>query len=76
MEQLMALGVVPRHPDSATIAFAALKEELAKEKAARQTTQVEDETHTRAMGDLKISADIFQPSKNRLSIWTTRSLMG
>jgi VIT1/CCC1 family predicted Fe2+/Mn2+ transporter len=59
MEQLMALGVVPGDPDSATKAFIALKEELVKEKAARQIARAEVETLTRAVGDLKILANRF-----------------
>jgi VIT1/CCC1 family predicted Fe2+/Mn2+ transporter len=55
----MALGVVPGDPDSATKAFIALKEELVKEKAARQIARAEVETLTRTVGDLKILANRF-----------------
>jgi VIT1/CCC1 family predicted Fe2+/Mn2+ transporter len=55
----MALGVVPGDPDSATKAFIALKEELVKEKAARQMARAEVETLTRVVGDLKILANRF-----------------
>jgi hypothetical protein len=34
MDQLMALGIIPGDPDSAAKAFADLRDELAKEKAA------------------------------------------
>jgi hypothetical protein len=34
MDQLMALGIIPGDPDSAVKAFADLRDELAKEKAA------------------------------------------
>jgi hypothetical protein len=35
-DQLMGLGIVPSNPDSATKAFADLKAELDKEKAAQK----------------------------------------
>jgi hypothetical protein len=38
MEHLMALGMVPGDLDSTAKAFANLKVELEKEKAARETT--------------------------------------
>jgi hypothetical protein len=59
MEQLMALGVVPRDPDSATRAFAILKVELAKEKAAWEMAQTKVKTLIQAVRDLKISANRF-----------------
>jgi hypothetical protein len=59
MEQLMALGVVPGDPDSATKAFANLKAELHKEKAAWETTQIEVDTLTRAVKDFKITTNKF-----------------
>jgi hypothetical protein len=37
-EELMALGVVPDDPNSATKAFTDLKLELDKEKATRETS--------------------------------------
>jgi chromosome segregation ATPase len=59
MEQLMTLVVVPGDPNSAAKAFAALKEELVKEKGAQETAQTKVETLTWVVGDLKISADRF-----------------
>jgi chromosome segregation ATPase len=59
MEQLSTLGMIPRDPDSTAKAFADLKEELAKEKAARETAQTEVETLTHTNGDLKISVSTF-----------------
>jgi ABC-type enterochelin transport system substrate-binding protein len=59
VEQLPTLGVSLRNLNSAAKAIADLKEELAKEKAARETTQTEVETLTRAVGNLKISVDRF-----------------
>jgi hypothetical protein len=58
-EQHMALGVVPSVPDSAAKAFADLKAELDKEKAARETAQTEVDMLTWVVKDLKISADKF-----------------
>jgi glutamine synthetase type III len=55
----MALGIVPGDTDSATNAFADLKAELDKEKAARITGQVTIDVLTRAVKDLKISTDRF-----------------
>jgi chromosome segregation ATPase len=57
MDQLMGLGVIPGDPDSATKAFADLRDELAKEKAAREMAQVEVDTLTRTVESLKIIAD-------------------
>jgi hypothetical protein len=59
MEQLMALGMVPGDPDSSAKAFAGLRTELAKEKAAWEKAQIDLETLTWVVGDLKISADRF-----------------
>jgi hypothetical protein len=44
--------MIPGNLDSIAKAFANLKEELAREKAARETAQAEVETLTRAVGDL------------------------
>jgi hypothetical protein len=55
----VALGIVPDDPDSAAKAFVDLKTELDKEKAARIATQIEIDVLTRAVKDLKISADRF-----------------
>jgi chromosome segregation ATPase len=59
VEQLIALGIVPGDQDSTTKAFADLKVELEKEKAARDIAQIEIDTLTRAIKDLKIFADNF-----------------
>jgi hypothetical protein len=59
MDQLMALDIVPSDPDSATKAFANMKTELDKEKAARKAPQIEVDTLTRAIKDLKIYANKF-----------------
>jgi predicted nucleic acid-binding Zn-ribbon protein len=58
-DQLMVLNIVHSDPDSATKAFANLKAELDKEKAARITGQVEIDVLTRVVKNLKISADRF-----------------
>jgi hypothetical protein len=58
-DQLMALGVIPGAPGSEAKAFANLKVDLDKEKAARVTTQIEADVLSRAVWDLKISADRF-----------------
>jgi hypothetical protein len=55
----MALGIVPGDPDSATKAFVDLKTELDKEKAGQVAAQIEINVLTRAVKDLKISADRF-----------------
>jgi predicted nucleic acid-binding Zn-ribbon protein len=55
----MVLNIVHSDPDSATKAFANLKAELDKEKAARITGQVEIDVLTRVVKNLKISADRF-----------------
>jgi hypothetical protein len=59
MGQLMVRGVVPGDPDSAAKAFTDLKAELEKEKAARETSQIQVNTLTRAVEGLKISPDKF-----------------
>jgi hypothetical protein len=55
----MALGIVPGNPDSAAKAFTDLKIELDKEKAAQIAGQIKINVLTRALRDLKISADMF-----------------
>jgi chromosome segregation ATPase len=55
----MALSIVPGDPDLVTKAFADLKTELDKERAARIASQVEIDVLTRAVQDLKISMDRF-----------------
>jgi hypothetical protein len=58
-DQLIALGIVPGDIDSATKAFADLKTELDNEKAVSKAAQIEVDTLSRAVKDLKISADKF-----------------
>jgi chromosome segregation ATPase len=55
----MPLGIVPGDPNSATKAFAGLKIELDKENAAQKAAQIEVNTLTRAVKDLKIFTDKF-----------------
>jgi chromosome segregation ATPase len=55
----MALNIVPVDQDSAAKAFADLKAELAKEKAAGETVQIEITTLTRAIEGMKITTDKF-----------------
>jgi hypothetical protein len=55
----MAVGIVPGDPDSATKSFADLKIELDKGKAARIPGHIEIDVLTRAIKDLKLSADLF-----------------
>jgi chromosome segregation ATPase len=55
----MALGIVPGESDSATTAFADLKIELDKEKAVRKAAQIEVDTLSRVVRDLKTSAEKF-----------------
>jgi hypothetical protein len=59
MDQLMTLGIIPGDPDSATKAFADLKIEPDKEKAAWKAAQIEVDTLFWAVNDLKISTDKF-----------------
>jgi hypothetical protein len=59
MEQLSALGVILGNPNSTAKAFTNLKEELAREKAAQATVQIEVEMITQAVNDIKISAGKF-----------------
>jgi hypothetical protein len=55
----MALSIIPGAPGSAAKAFVELKADLDEQKAARLTTQIEVDMLTRAVRDLKISADRF-----------------
>jgi hypothetical protein len=55
----VALGVVSGDPDSAAKAIAYLKDELAKEKAAREIAHIEVGTLTWAIESLKILANNF-----------------
>jgi hypothetical protein len=55
----MVLGIIPGAPDSAAKGFVALKVDLDEEKATRVTAQIEVVVLTRAVRDLKISADRF-----------------
>jgi hypothetical protein len=55
----MDLGLVLGDPNSATKAFANLKVQLEKEKAARESAQIEVDTLTRAIKSLKTLADNF-----------------
>jgi peptidoglycan hydrolase CwlO-like protein len=55
----MALGIVPGDPELAAKAFADLKTELDKKKVAQKAAQIEVDMLTRAVKDLKISADKF-----------------
>jgi hypothetical protein len=58
-DQLIALGIPPGDTDSATKNFADLKTELDNEKAVSKAAQIEVDTLSRAVKDLKISADKF-----------------
>jgi predicted nucleic acid-binding Zn-ribbon protein len=58
-DQLLALGIIPGAPDSEAKALANLKVDLDEEKAARVTAQVEVDVLSRAVHDLKVSADRF-----------------
>jgi hypothetical protein len=55
----MALDIVPGDPNSAANAFIDLKKELVKETAVREVAEIKVKTLTRAIGDLKISANRF-----------------
>jgi hypothetical protein len=55
----VALGIIPGASDSTTNAFADLKVDLDKEKAARLVAQIEVDVLTQAVRDLKIFADRF-----------------
>jgi hypothetical protein len=58
-EQLLALGVIPSAPDSEAKSLANLKADLDKEKATRVVAQVEADVISRAVCDLKVTADKF-----------------
>jgi hypothetical protein len=55
----MTLGIIPGAPDSTSKAFADMKADLDEEKATRLAAQVEVDVLSRAIKDLKISADRF-----------------
>jgi hypothetical protein len=55
----MALGIVPSDPNLAAKDFVDLKTELDKVKAAQITAHIKINVLTRAVKDLKISADRF-----------------
>jgi predicted nucleic acid-binding Zn-ribbon protein len=55
----MALGIIPGALGSAAKAFTDQKVDLDEEKVARLTTQIKVNALTRAVRDLKISADKF-----------------
>jgi hypothetical protein len=55
----MALSIFPGDPDSVAKAFTDLKIEQDKEKVAQKIAQIEVDTLTWAIKDLKISADKF-----------------
>jgi hypothetical protein len=55
----MSLGIVLSDPDSTAKAFIDLKTELDKEKAAQIIAWIEIDVLTRAVKDLKLSADRF-----------------
>jgi septal ring factor EnvC (AmiA/AmiB activator) len=57
MEQFAALNVEPGKQDSAVESIAALKQELAEEKLAREKAQTDAETLTRAVEEMKKTAD-------------------
>jgi uncharacterized coiled-coil protein SlyX len=55
----MALGIVPGDLDTTAKAFANMKVELEREKAAQEMAHAEVDTLTQAVKDLKIFADKF-----------------
>jgi predicted nucleic acid-binding Zn-ribbon protein len=57
--QLLALGVILSAPSSEAKVFANLKADLDEEKAARVTAQAEADVLSRAVCDLKVSANSF-----------------
>jgi hypothetical protein len=59
MAQHTTLGIELGNQDSAAKSFAALKNELAKEKAAREKAQADAETLAWAVTDLKKALDQF-----------------
>jgi hypothetical protein len=58
-DQLLALGVILGAPGSKAKAHVDLKVDLDEEKAAWVTAQVEADILSRAVHDLKVSADRF-----------------
>jgi hypothetical protein len=56
-DQLMALGIVPGDPNSATKSFADLKAKLDKEKAFLKAAQIKVDMLVWVVKDLKILAD-------------------
>jgi hypothetical protein len=68
--------MIPGATNSAMNAIANLKEELDKEKVAWFEAQVKVDVLTRAVKDLKISADRMPPRslllRTRLAIWKAR----
>jgi hypothetical protein len=59
IDQLLALGVIPCALGSEAKAPADLKADLDEEKAARVAAQVEADVLSRAVRDLKVSANRF-----------------
>jgi thiamine pyrophosphokinase len=57
MDQLIALSVEPGDQDSTTKSIAALKNELADEKLAQEKAQTDTETLSRAVEEIKKTAD-------------------
>jgi hypothetical protein len=55
----MALGIIPGAPSSEAKAFTDFKADLDEEKAARVIAWIEADVLSRAVRDLKISADRF-----------------
>jgi hypothetical protein len=55
----MALAMIPGAPDSKAKAFADMKVYLDEEKATRVTAQIETGVLSRAVRDLKISANKY-----------------
>jgi hypothetical protein len=64
--QLMALGIIPGDPDSATTTLASLKVELDQERSAQLAAQIKVDVLTRAVKDLKIST-LASPPLERVS---------
>jgi hypothetical protein len=58
-DQLLALGIIPGALGSEAHALTDMKADLDKEKAARVTARVEADVFSRAICDLKISANRF-----------------
>jgi hypothetical protein len=55
----LALDIIPGAPDSAAKAFVDLKADVDEEKAVRLIAQIEVDVLTRAVRDMRISADKF-----------------